>query len=361
MTRKREDIRLAIDTTLSGVSNDPELFDRVVGAAKAGVTPVKHKMTLSVAFVLALALLTSAVAFALTFRGVSYFLTEKSDEPMELDQNYLFNELDYHHNSKFLNMTVVDAYWDGLELFVAYRIAPVNPESVLRMECNSEEHQHDSPTGDADILLQEPRFIALTDEQGKLTEPSTYSVDWVYEEDGAITVMVRFQRYDMSEYVSIMLPVQTTWVNTGEVTRAYLHCVPVRLSDPLSDHQHEWTPATCQTLKTCTVCKRTEGDLGQHDYYLSEDGKVVICSTCDKQLNKPTFVPNSRNLLPGDCDVFVLALQIRLSELGYYNGNFSELYDEKTIEAVKAYQGSHGLDPTGICRTDTVTSLFHSN
>lgn len=361
MTRKRDDIPKALDTTLSGIVRDPALFDRVVKAAGNGVTPVKHKMTLSMAFVLVLVLLTSTVAVALTFRGVSYFLTEKAEDPMKLDPDYLFSELDYHHNSKFLNIAVVDAYWDGLELFVAYRIAPVNPESVLRMECTHEEHEHDLPAGDADILIQEPDFVTLTDENGKLTEPSTYSIDWVYEEDGAITIMVRFPRYDMSEYVSITLPVQNTWVSTGEVMRSYLHCVPIRLSDPLADHQHEWTTATCQTAKTCAICQRTEGSLGQHDYHLSEDGNDVICSTCGKQLKKPTFIPNSRNLLPGDCDVFVLALQLRLSELGYYNGSFSELYDDKTIEAVKAYQESHGLDPTGICRTDTVMSLFHSN
>ena len=59
MTRKPEDIRTAIDTTLSGASHDPTLFNRVVNASKGDTPPVKKKLTLSMALVLVLMLLVS--------------------------------------------------------------------------------------------------------------------------------------------------------------------------------------------------------------------------------------------------------------------------------------------------------------
>ena len=62
MTRTHQDIRNAIDTTLSGASHDPTLFNRVVNASKGDSPPVKRKLTLSMALVLVLALAAAAVA-----------------------------------------------------------------------------------------------------------------------------------------------------------------------------------------------------------------------------------------------------------------------------------------------------------
>jgi L,D-transpeptidase ErfK/SrfK len=43
----------------------------------------------------------------------------------------------------------------------------------------------------------------------------------------------------------------------------------------------------------------------------------------------------------------VLELQERLSELGYYNGKLSGVFDEKTCEAVKKIQKDSNMNPTG--------------
>lgn len=53
----------------------------------------------------------------------------------------------------------------------------------------------------------------------------------------------------------------------------------------------------------------------------------------------------------------VLALQIRLNDLGYYSGNLSGRYREGTRAAVKAFQKDFDLDVTGIADERTLQAL----
>ena len=88
MTRTTDDIRNAIDTTLSGASHDPTLFNRVVNASKGDTPPVKKKLTLSMALVLVLMLLTGTAIAATVVHGVTYFLTDRTTLPIEISRAY---------------------------------------------------------------------------------------------------------------------------------------------------------------------------------------------------------------------------------------------------------------------------------
>lgn len=351
-------IRQEIDAELSFLDSRPSLHYDIMREIK-GERKVKKKFSLGLVLVLILVLLTGTVAVAVTYRGVSYFLVEKTNETNDLDPDYLVGHLEQYHTSKLLNATAVDAYWDGLELSIAYHIAPVDPTQVIRMACGYPEHDHYTAVDDADILLQEPDFINVTSRiDGELTRPLSVSCNWVYEEDGAISAVVTFPHDDMSESEWISIPIFTTLTGTGQRNPSMLHCDPTILADPIPEHEHQWTEATCVSRQVCTVCQRSEGELGYHNFLPAADGETVACAHCGKELNRPVNIPSGNVLHPGDNDVFVLALQLRLSEMGYYSGSFSGVYTEETAAAVKAWQESHGLEADGVCREDMVELLF---
>jgi len=48
----------------------------------------------------------------------------------------------------------------------------------------------------------------------------------------------------------------------------------VNSSQTQSSHTHSWEEATCKAPKTCSVCKATEGEKGDHSY---KDDKCIYC------------------------------------------------------------------------------------
>ena len=279
MTRTPDDIRSAIDTTLSGASHDPTLFNRVVNASKGDIPPVKKKLTLSLALVLILVLLTCTVALAAAYRGVSWFLTEQTCEPQTLDPDYLMNTLQQNNTSQRLNARVVDAYWDGKALSVAYRIRPANPDQIIALPCDTPTHEHYRSTADADIVLAMPEFINITI-GNKITRPLGGSTSWVYKEDGAITIMHSFPLNSMNESVVISLPISNTLAADGSEEFAMIHCTLPVMADPVAAHEHDWLPATCVSPMTCKTCGRTEGGLGEHNFPPINCNIVRTCPVC---------------------------------------------------------------------------------
>jgi len=55
----------------------------------------------------------------------------------------------------------------------------------------------------------------------------------------------------------------------------------------------------------------------------------------------------------------VYELKIRLKELGFYSGPVDEVYDKVVVEAVKEFQKSYWLDPTGVVDQTTWRALGH--
>ncbi len=55
---------------------------------------------------------------------------------------------------------------------------------------------------------------------------------------------------------------------------------------------------------------------------------------------------------------FVGTIQLRLHELGYYNGTITQVYDSATVKAVKNFQKYNALTASGVCDLATQNALF---
>ena len=278
MTRKPEDIRKAIDTTLSGASHDPTLYFRVVNASKGDTPTVKRKLTFSMALVLILVLMTSTVAVAATYRGVSWFLTEHENQTV--DPDYLMDILEQTHDSELLNIRVVDAYWDGAKLSIAINFTPKDAALSIDNYCYhyGQPVEHKCRNESADLLLDLfgdhfPNITAGTE----VTRPYCTSYDRYHEEDGSLTAMIAFGVNDMSQPVAITLPFRTVLRSTGEIEDTLLHFYLPVMADPIAPHEHDWEPATCVSPKFCRICGRTYGKLGEHDF---SDATCIAPKTC---------------------------------------------------------------------------------
>lgn len=271
--RHPDDVRKAIDITLSGASHDPTLYNRVVNASKGETPTVKHKLTLSMALVLILCLLTGTVAIAATYRGVSWFF-ETFEKDTDIDPAYLMDSLEQHHDSKLLNIRVVDAYWDGALLSMVFNFAPADPSADVTL-CSTTTLAHRC-NDNAELRLHTDEGIKITTGT-KVTRPYRRSYAHITEEDGSISLMISFVVNDLSESVAITLPVQTTVRSTGVTEDTLLHCYLPVMDDPIAAHEHDWAPATCVSPKTCRICGRTEGGLGKHDF---TEATCIVPKTC---------------------------------------------------------------------------------
>ena len=273
MTRTPDDIRKAIDTTLSGASHDPTLYTRVVNASKGVSPPVKRKLTLSIALVLILALLTGTVAVAATYRGVTHLLTDNAYDP-----HYVMKPLRRYHTSHRLIISVVDAYWDGARLSVAYNIQSLDPNEIVAMRCRYPDHAHYAVQADAGIIVEAPPYIIVTEGEN-VDHVLGYSSDWVCEEDGSLTVMLNFQENAVSDQLNFTIPVINVRDGKSPET-AYLHFTLPSIADPIAGHTHDWAPSTCVSPRRCTICNRTVGDLGEHNFQPGPEEGQYTCPVC---------------------------------------------------------------------------------
>lgn len=231
------------------------------------------------ALVLILVLLTGTVAVAATYRGVNWFLTEKTCEPTAIDPALLMNALHQNQTSQRLNATVQDAYWDGSTLSIVYHITASDPSVVVLMPCSTQTHDHYRPLEEADILLKMPDFVNITVGQ-EILRPLGGTFNWVYEEDGTLTIMHSFAVNSMSEPIGISIPITNTLTSTGTEEFAMLHCNLPAMVDPIEEHVHDWLPATCVSPATCTICGRSEGGLGLHNFQPEACNVTRTCPIC---------------------------------------------------------------------------------
>lgn len=281
MKHSPDDIKTAIDTTLSGASHDPTLYNYVVNASKGDTPTVKRKLTFSLALVLILVLMTGTVAVAATYRGVTWFLTERENKTV--DPDYLMDILEQTHNSELLNIRVVDAYWDGAKLSMAINFAPKEAGLSFALYCQHYEDQadHVCRNENNDLLLNlfadDLPSVTIGMEEAK---PHHCSYDYYFEEDGSITVMYGLPMNNMSQPVNITDSLQVYLRSSGVTEDVSLCCYLPALTDPIAPHEHDWAPATCVIPETCTICGRTQGGLGKHNFQPEACNVTRTCDIC---------------------------------------------------------------------------------
>ena len=131
-----------------------------------------------------------------------------------------------------------------------------------------------------------PEFISITI-GSEITRPLGYSSSWVYDEDSSLTFMHSFTLNSMEEAVGISIPLTNTLTADGTQESAMLHCTLPAMADPVAAHQHDWLPATCVSPMTCSICGRTEGSLGEHDFQPGPGENQETCPICALTLTKP--------------------------------------------------------------------------
>ena len=72
----------------------------------------------------------------------------------------------------------------------------------------------------------------------------------------------------------------------------------------------------------------------------------------------PSPAPEYTALAPGDESDEVLAMQARLSELGYLTVEYGGVYGDVTKKAVTAFQQANGLEANGEASVETLEKLF---
>lgn len=113
---EQQKVQKAMNTTLSGLQEDPWLTQRVLVNAK-GEEPVKKKMSVSV-LVFMLALTMTAVAFAATnWTGITEFLGSIVGG-WNVNESAIVTPAISGNTSKLLNLTATEAYWakDGVSV-----------------------------------------------------------------------------------------------------------------------------------------------------------------------------------------------------------------------------------------------------
>ncbi len=81
-------------------------------------------------------------------------------------------------------------------------------------------------------------------------------------------------------------------------------------------------------------------------------------------LSEPSVMPAqpykriSQTLNPGDYLRDVYLMQQKLSELGYLDSAYNGFFGQVTVKALQAFQLSAGLEPDGVCGSDTWNALF---
>ena len=108
--------------------------------------------------------------------------------------------------------------------------------------------------------------------------------------------------------------------------------------------------------------------------HLNVPDPIVIDSEGNVTLNDASYIEGDfqsakeqedqteySNLSLGNTGIAVQALQARLQELGYFNGEVTGLFDSETEEAVKRFEQTYGTMQTGVATTKFQLKLFASN
>ncbi len=141
-------------------------------------------------------------------------------------------------------------------------------------------------------------------------------------------------------------------------TRQSHGCVRLTVSDA------KWIYDNCEAGTIITVY---ESNIYDPEYTMTLKPSLNQETLREMPLPAPTPLPvyspenwpsRYRTLKRGSSGLDVYMLQMRLRELGFYNGTVSGGYYGGTIEAVKAFQQAAGLKVDGIAGKQTQSSLF---
>lgn len=263
--RKPEDIRKAIDSELSGVGRDPFLYQRVLNMGKEQPRTRRRSRRLTVALaVLAVLMLSTAVAVATNWTSVRWFLTDRLYTPLDVQDAYIVHPTAQSFESDRINLTVLDAYWYedpyGDRLALTMHADAKTPDTPFCMEIDigTDGESFDMIWWHGDII---PVTQWLDGRDGYVMETNTAAwignqgfsgaCDYIQEETG-LTVMMRLDKVpDLSE---------------GATIGAQIRVWPIR---PSSDEElgfHQYWDDVETAILTVTLPPMTRGPAREIDW-----------------------------------------------------------------------------------------------
>lgn len=267
--RKPEDIRKAIDGELSGVGGDPFLYQRVLNMAKEP-QPRRRSRRLTVALVvLTVLMLSTAVAVATNWTSVRWFLTDRLMVPVDVDDGAITHPTSQSHNSEWLSITAMDAYWydygDDSKLAVTVHLDAKDPDTAFCFDTDigTDGESFDLIWWRGDIIpviewLDGRACITAEPGSGGAPQPALVNgvkclvgYDRIQEEQG-ITLMMELEKApDLSQGATVSIPLwavrrvpdeTNTWLeytDEQELITLVFELPPMRKGPPFSFDDYE--------------------------------------------------------------------------------------------------------------------------
>jgi hypothetical protein len=142
---------------------------------------------------------------------------------------------------------------------------------------------------------------------------------------------------------------------TGKVHNFQLKGVPARLNLRLKD---AWGQPRANVQYTLTVDDQSFSGRTGEDGLISE---VIPPRALRAELRLETGEQWNLDLGHINPVEYASGVQARLKNLGYYRGEISGTLDDATREAIRAFQGERGLDPTGEPDQETRDALMEAH
>ncbi len=211
MTRTPDDIRKAIDTTLSGASHDPTLFGRVVNASKGDLPPVKRKMHVVLVVSIILLLLSgTALAAGLNIAGIQDFFNLRHElslkgmasgfeESFEINQKGVVRPSKQRHTSEIVDFSVKEVYRTNKAVYVFAIMTPLADNTVIIPVPSDQMQEPDNDALLREASKQKGTQVYTVFTLQSLNMPDTLQSDircrYIYQrrlDDGRVAVMASF-------------------------------------------------------------------------------------------------------------------------------------------------------------------------
>ena len=208
----------------------PEVFhlrvEQTLGELRRSTSPKRYARRLALASVAAAALLLGT-AFALENLGMLHFFTQRYEQP--IDAQTIVQPTSQSCDSKLLDATLRDAYWDGKTLSISLNVSPKDANTAFYTETDvgADGESFDKIWWKGEILsfdawrdghktieLQLPNVAA--DVPCRLQ-----SWDWVQDEQGE-TLLIELRAEDMTRGATMTVTLESRVLDTNETETAAL-------------------------------------------------------------------------------------------------------------------------------------------
>lgn len=124
MEQEQKTVQRAMDAALGGLKENPYLTQKIL--AKQEEKPMRMKRTAALALALSL-FLVGSIALATNMPGIQYFFSHV----LEINSEAIVKSVSQSHDSEWLDIEVIEAYWSAEALHVVVQIDAVKENQAI--------------------------------------------------------------------------------------------------------------------------------------------------------------------------------------------------------------------------------------